>query len=440
MATELPEYAVGSQGVNIVASPIHTPTGGLLTAENVEFIRESGIGGIGSRRGMAPLNAGAALAGSVLSLANIPLTFPGVIELMVGLDSATANSWKTTPDGVTFTNIAATTLERRSALSKIPSGSGPGSISIGQRCASFKGAFYFPGDNYTQGTTAPPVVRWDGVTAYEQFRVPNNPTSDEVPLWISDFWVADGIVYFAVWDHGGSAPNHKGRVMSFDPSNGSLAQIANAFGDGSGENTKGFPFCLTSAFGYLWAGTYGIAGNNQGGVYRCLPGIDTGWTLDLTATLHNGYFMTLAPYNGKLYAGTDADSSGTAIVQVRNGTGTWSTSFTAPSAAQSYFAGLIVFNNLLFCAWYQGGGSPACLIKMFDGSTWTTDLDVLGTYSNRFPGMPFIFGGALYWPFIDGSGGGSTGFLLKRTTGGVWSQPIAAAGLAGCLGTFIPKS
>lgn len=444
MGRELTDYLIGSRGVQLVPSPIHTPDGGILVGQNVEFIRDQGIGGIGTRGGIARLST-SALAGSVQQLSNVPLAFPSEFDLMVGLNTGETNAWKKSVDGAAYVDLAAALLERAAGIDKSPSGVGAGAISSGQRCASYKGQFYYPGDDYVLGglnPTAPPFMVFNGTLSYQQFRVPTNPTSAlAVPNWISDTWIDNGVIYLGVYDPGGSAPNLKGRVLAYDPSDGTLSTIGNRFGQDAGENGKGFPFCLTTWQGQLWAATYGNSGNNQGAVYRIQPGIDETWTLDLTATLHNGYYMSLCGYNGNLFAATDADSSGTAIVQKRTSTGAWTTSLTAPAANNNYFAGLIVFNNLLFCCYYKSS-SGVVLIKKFDGTTWTTDLDVAGTYAAKAPGLPFLFRGALYWPFLGGetSATSTAGFLLKRDTAGVWTRPLNAVGVRGCLGQWTPLS
>lgn len=440
MASQTVDYLIGERGVQIVPSPLHTPDGGLLVAQNVEFIRDQGIGGIGTRGGLARLN-GSALAGSVIALSNVPLAYPGEFDLMVGLNAGETNTWDKSPDGAVYTGLPSSTLLRPAGVDKSPSAAGGGGISLGQRAASYRGAFYYAGDNYVVDTTQPPFVNFNGTTSFEQFRVPTNPTSSGPCKWIADTWIANGVIYLAVFDPGGVAPSHKGRVLAYDPSNGTLLLVGNRFGNGAGENTAGFPFCLTTYLGRLWAGTYGISGNNQGKVYSLLPGVDETWQLDLTATLHNGYFMSLCAYNGNLYAATDADSSGTAIIQQRTPLGVWSTSLSAPAAASNYFAGLTVFNSLLFAAYYKTA-TGVVLIKKFDGSSWTTDLDVAGTYAAAVPGIPFQFRGALYWPFIgsETNATSTTGFVLKRTTGGVWSRPLNAVGIRGCLGQFAVQS
>lgn len=439
MPQQLPDYLIGEKGVQLVPSPLHTPDGGLLVAKNVEFIRNQGLGGIGTRGGLARLNA-SALAGSVLALGNIPLAFPGELDLMVGLNAGETPTWKKTTDGTTYTDLTSSDLQR-------PAGAftslwGTATIPRDSRSASYKNQFYYIGDDYVVNTSAPPVVVYNGSASYEQFRVPTNPTSGgAVPRWISDFYIDNGVIYLGIYDPGGTAPDHKGRVLAYDPSNGTLLTIGNRFGNGSGENDAGFPFCLTTYLGQLWAGTYGVSGNNQGKVYRIQPGVDETWTEDLQATLHNGYYMSLCPYKGNLYAATDADSSGTAIIQKRTSTGTWSTSLSAPSSNVGFFCSMIVFNGELYAGYYKGTATTSTLIKKFDNSSWTTDKDVGADIAAFVPGKPFVFRDNLYWPFYDlTTDTGTSCFLLKRTTGGVWSSVLSGVGLRGALGQFAPAS
>lgn len=437
MPRELTNYLIGERGVQIVQSPLHTPEGGLLSGQNVEFTRILGLGGLASRGGLAKLSGQTALSGSVLQLANVPLAYPGEFDLMVGLNTGETNTWDKSTDGTTYTGLTSATLGRPAGIDKSPSGLGGGAISSGQRCASYRGLFYYPSDNYVVGTSAPPLNVFNGSLSYEQFSVPNNPTSTGVCKWISDLLIYNGLIYIAVYDPSGVAPDHKGRVLAYDPSVGALYEVGNRFGNGSGENTAGFPFCLAAYGGYLWAGTYGISGNNLGKVYKIRVGVDETWTLDTSGTLHNGYYMSLCPYKGNLFMATDSDATGTAIIQKRTSTGTVTTSLSAPASNVSYFMGLIEFNSLLFAAHYKSSAGT-CLIKSFDNTSWSTDLDVAATYAAKTPGIPFIFRGSLYWPFLGSETGptNTTGFLLKRTTGGVWSRVLNGVGIRGCLGQY----
>lgn len=447
---ELPDYKVGDKGVNIVASPLHTPDGGLLSAQNCEFIRDAGIGGLGMRGGLAKLNT-SALAGAVVALENLPFGYPTDQVLMVALNAGETPTWKKSSDGASFTNLTSANLERTVAVAKFTVAVSAGLIAtnfyMGQRSASYKRKFYYAGDNYIVdsglGTVSKPdFVVFDGVTSFELFRVPVNPSSvlGTLPYCIPDVWMANGLMYLAVFDPGGVAPNHKGRVLVFDPEQGNLYLVGNRFGNGSGENAGGFPNCLTSYLGRLWAGTNGISGNQTGKIYSILPGIEETWTLDHSSALHSGYYMSLAVYKGKLYAATSSDVAGQPRIEARTSTGTWSDSLLGPNAGVlGYFGGLIVFNDELYACYYEAG--VTCLVKKFDGTTWVTAKDIGVDYAIRAPGNPFVFRGELYWPFFaDGSDTNLTGFLTKRTTAGVWSRPLTATGMRGALGQYFPDA
>lgn len=447
MSKPLQDYGIGDKGVEITQTPLHTPDGGLLSAQNVEYIREGGLGGLGSRRGLARYNT-SALNGSVLALENLPFNYPGEQDLMVCLNAALvngSNSWKRSTDGSTWADLTLTQLQRAVEPVLIGVTTPLAGFFRGMRSAKYRQNAYYAGDDYVAGAngTAPPLIVWNGTASYEALRIPPNPYSpiDRQANCITDLWVANGLIYMAVWDPDVVAPTYDylGRVLVFDPSQGSLYQVGNGFGGFSGQVAGGMPYCLTSYGGYLWVGCNGIDGNETGKIHRIQPGIDETWTLDHSSALHNGYYMTICPYKGKLYAGTSADSSGTAKIEERSEDGTWADSLSAPASNRSYFGGLIEFEDELYVCWYQGiGGSPQTLIKKFDGTSWTTDLDVGATYAVRDMGAPRIFRGDLYWPFTTNSDSNTTDFVLKRTPGGVWSKALDAVGIRQCLGHYQP--
>ena len=295
MAKTRPFYRVGEKGVNIVASPLHTPDGGLLSSQNVEFIRDLGVGGIGSRGGMAPLN-GTALAGAVMAVANIPLVIPEATTLMAACDTGETETWKSSTNGTTYTDVLTAVARRMASMDKFPATITPAIIPPSQRIAMYQGNLYYPDNDYDIAdvvspyvdNTAAPLTRFNGSSSAIQFRVPNNPAGVGPCRWITDLWVANGVIYFGVWDYGGVDPDSKGRVLSFNPNTSEVTQIgALAWGNGTGENTRGFPFCLTTYLGRL---------------YSIQPGVDVNWTLDKTALASSGYFTSLAEYNGVLYA------------------------------------------------------------------------------------------------------------------------------------------
>lgn len=441
MAEDKPEYLVGDAGVQLTSSPLHTPAGGLLSAQNCEFIRDMGLGGIGSRGGLARLNS-SALSGAVVHVQNLPFAYPNELVLLVAMNGAATESWKKSTDAVTFTDIAAATLERQVAIDKFNAVSIHGGIFyLPRRGCTYKRRFFFAGDNYTVDTTAPPLVTWDGTTAFEMFRMPNNPNATGVPRWIIDCWPADGFIYLSTWEFGGVAPDHKGRVVRFDPENGTLTLVGNRFGDGSGENTGGMPYCLGTYLGKLWAGTMGISGNPNGKVWRIDPNVDETWTLDQTLGVDEGYLMSILQYKGNLFFACSADASGTPKVKRRTAAGVYSDSLTGAGVGQGYMGGLIEFNGELYCVEFQSG--TRCLVKKYDNASWVTDKNVgvdLAT-TGHAPGQPLVFNNALYWPFFDHTNdSAATNFLLKRTTGGVWSTVLSNAKLRGGLGMYRPDA
>ncbi len=144
--------------------------------------------------------------------------------------------------------------------------------------------------------------------------------------------------------------------------------------------------------------------------------------------------MSLCEYNGNLYAASSSTAAGnTARVEQRTAAGVWSTSHSAADTGISYHCGLIVFDGDLYAAFFKS--TVRCLIKKFDGTTWTTDKDVGVDFATlvHAPGAPFLYGDDLYWPFTALTAAGVTGFLLKRTPAGVWSQVLTGLSLRGAL-------
>jgi hypothetical protein len=432
---------VGAKGVNLVASPLHTPDGGLLSSQNVEFIREMGIGGIGSRGGLAPLNTNA-LAGPVMAVANVPLTLPTVdpatqAAIMVACDTGETETWKVTLNGTAYTDLLAAAVARMSSIDKMPAT--PSAIPPAQpRVVAFNNNLYYPADS-----AIAELLVYNSALAKSAsvFVVPGNPAATADPLWMTDLLIVGGHLFFGVYDAGGVAPNHKGRVLQFTPSTGLLVQVGNLpFGNGATELAGGMPYCLGNFSGRLWAGTYGISGAGAlGKLYSILAGVDVDWTLDHTAVASSGYFTSLCEYNGKFYAATTAnDAAFAARVEQRTAAGVWSTSFTGPDTNTSYCSSLIVFGGNLYAAYFKD--TVRVLVKKFDGTTWTTDKDIGVDFGNlsAAPGMPFIAAGNLYWPFTNLTAAGTTGFIAKRTAAGAWSQVLTGVSLRGAIGAYVP--
>jgi hypothetical protein len=97
----------------------------------------------------------------------------------------------------------------------------------------------------------------------------------------------------------------------------------------------------------------------------------------------------------------------------------------------------IMFGGKLFIGYYNAttvGGAPG-KVKIYvatsDTSFLSVDLNVLTSVSpappstNVYPGIPYLYSGALYWPFYGIPGHTTEGFILKRTSGGTWSVVIS---------------
>jgi hypothetical protein len=450
MAGKLNIYNWGDLGVDLVKSPLHIPDGAWRRLQNAEFPTDEGQHAIKKRGSLIRINS-SALAGAVGGLTNVPLNYPGDRQLLVGLTTAEdPDSWKTSSNGSSFTDLAAATVQRPVGGQKL---SGTfivgGNFYFPSRGAHLQNLYFFPGDDYiaypTINFTAPPLVAWDGATSYVMFRVPTNPTSTvgSTPRLITDMIAANDLLYLSVWDHGGSDPNGKGRVLAFNPQTGVLALVGQKFGDGTDEHGRGFPYCLADYLGQLWCGSNAGTGTsgNMGSIWRITPGADDDWIEDEQLSGVQIGVMSLLGYKGKLYAALAVGVGGTALVTVRDPLAqTWATSFTAPATGVSYMGGLVVFDDNLYSCFFKGGTD--CLIKQFDGSSWTTDKDV-GTDINtdHAPGNPFVFGDELYWPFYDHTSDASqTAFVLKRTAGGTWSTVLDSLGIRGSLGTVIPDT
>jgi hypothetical protein len=79
---DLPRFDLGQAGLVLTSSPLHGDPGQLTTAQNIEFKRVQGLGGIGSRAPLAPFNltpmlmADAVTPGRILSATAVPLPSP----------------------------------------------------------------------------------------------------------------------------------------------------------------------------------------------------------------------------------------------------------------------------------------------------------------------------------------------------------------------------
>jgi hypothetical protein len=417
-------YGLGSEGVNVVDSPIHLKNGEVTQAQNAAFPTDKGQGGLGMRGGLARINS-VAMGGSVAGVVNVPLPNPGSItrSYKLALMTADADTWATSTDGTTFTE--GTTPALAAAIDKNPFAS----TFMGQRACSFNRKLYYPGNDYTLypavGATAPYVRVWDGVTDRELFRIPFNPAAGAATqaYCLLDSVVHNSRMYWSVYDPGGAAPDLGGRVFGFDPDTGLLEQIGNAFGNAADECAGGTPICLCSYNGYLLAGTYGSAGIGPGRIWKIKPGEEETWTqVYVDAT---GYILSMAAYDGELYFGTQGGGGVNAFVRKFTNflTGAVANSDTgATFVGGAYYAALVVFDGDLYATFRDSGGGGTELIRKFDGSAWSTDRDVVASDALRHVGQAFVYNSALYLPFVATAAANNDGFLLRKAAGGAWAK------------------
>lgn len=442
MAGELPKdpkiSLLGLRGVNLDLNDFQMPDGSWRRLVNGEFVstgtrtRGTGQGGIRKRGGVAPWND-TALGGFVLAVAGVPLASEMDFNprLILGCNSGGSASWKVSTDGAAFTDLATTVLprpyENRAWVGIAYTEQRP------PRAANYRRNVYYPSNNYTEANPPndpPPIAVYTGDgQGYDVVDLPKSLALSSQAIAITDMVTANGIVYLTAYDTDG-----RGRALALDPRTGALSQVGPDLLPPSGS-----AMCCEYYQGRLWVGTFAIPGTAKGYIYSIRPGVDTAWTLERTSATNNGGYHQLIAFDDDLFAGTDADAVGTAVIERRTAAGVWSTSFTAASSGASRFSGAVVFDDKLFFGWYKGAATTASLIKMWNGSSWSTSLDIKATYALKAPGQPVVFEDAIYWPCFDsGTAGSQTNFCLKRTVGGVWSQVLTGAGLQGTAALYYP--
>lgn len=424
MAENLPDYELGQRGINIVADPLTLPDGMLLRGENVEFVREGGMGGLGSRAGLAPLN-GTALGGAVLAIVNIPIDTTAFGSSASGLLVAlhpgapvSGSNWLFSNDGAAFT--VPTGLASMLAAAEVGNAEPPVSVSRFTKLRAAVRALesVFAVSYGTDLQTLPPkLAKWDGTDA----SVPVDNFGFPASSVVTDVLVVGGVIYVTMINSV-ATPACYVRVYRLSPSTGVLTQIGTTINI----NVLSISFAaLSYAYGQLFLGIQTTT--NPGSIYRILPEIETAWTLD-TALPTTHEFRSIGTFAGELYVGTFL-SGGLSFIQKRTSAAVWSTSFTGASN-DGYIGPLVEFDSKLFAGWWRNTG-PEVKVYVFDGSSWTEDENLVTTFtfnSQTHFGQAVEFGGALYWAMPRPIGFPTeNGSLLKRTTAGTWTAPIAAA-------------
>lgn len=444
MAANLSVYNFGNGGVNLVKGPLHLADDEATQLQNAELVLDEGPGGAGvltKRGGLAVLN-GSALAGSILGVVPLGLLTSYTRTMYIAKGTEDTTTWVTTTDGSTLANNS-TALAHLDIVAK---GADENGARDAHRAVSYRNFILYAGNSYTQGTTDPEITYFDGTTGVLVTRVPVGPAGNNEPFAITDMLTANGKVYIAVHDQGGSAPNLSGRVLSFDPQTGVKKQIGEAFGGGSGEITGGYPSCLAFYNSQLFVGLNGSSTTNGiGKIVRIYPDVGTAWTSDVSNL--TSHISSLAVFSGDLYAGSQSSATTGASIYRRASTGTsWAAVATSGggAAGDGHYASLYVHDSALYAVEYWSGGTDIVhIVRSTDGTTWATDRDVDANdgpaATPQLPGNMITLGSELFVVFRATTASANDGFIMKRDSGGAWSK-LATDNYSGPLAVLVTRA
>lgn len=421
--------------------PLHLAENECTQIQNAELILNETTGGAGAiskRGGLAVLNS-VAMSGSVTGILPLQLLTTYTRTLYIAKGTEDSTTFVTTTDGASLAN--STTSPR---LSSFDTYTTENSARDARRMVAFRNFIVYAGNNFTQNTTNPEITVFDGTTGTLVTRIPAGPAgTSAAPYVITDMLTANGLIYFAMHDPGGTGANLAGRVMSLDLETGVIKQIANAFGPGTNEMTGGAPSCLAFYQSQLWVGLNGAATTNGiGKVVRCYPGVDTAWTSDV-ATLVS-HVSSLQAFSGDLYAGTQSSTSTGAQIYKRTATtAAWTSVATSAggAAGSGHYASLWEHGGVMFAVEFHTTTPIVHIVTSTDGTTWTTSRDVDANDSGTaalLPGSMTTLGSDLLVVFRSTDINDNDGFLM-RLRAGTWSK-LATDNYAGPLAVLVTRT
>ena len=453
MPAKLNLYNLGSAGVNVDKSPIHKEDGELLRAQNC-IIDPLGVeGGIRKRPGLLKVNSVAA-AGTIQGITPVPIAKPTTRTFLFGrYTNDTTAGWNTSTDGWTTspTTGGPDTFDATNAVPRAPTkvwtnynnSTTNDDIFVGRPSITYRNRFYYAGNDYTVGTSAPTIHMWDGVTDYVLASIPDNPddsgtTSSAILCMIA----ANQRIYVTTYDGGSaSATTCKGRVFELDPEDGSLFQIGSRFP--ISPDTQRIPYALAWHMGRLWVAAHVGPQGSTTKTYFIRPGIDSDWTLDNTSA-GTTTAVEMMSFQGQLYQGHTSASGGGAIVRVRSTLAAYSTSVTAalneggsvPVMANfgvnNHFGAMAVFQSNLYVAYFNRSTTNVLYgrVYKYTGSAWSVvyfpAADAAG--SKPYHGA-LVHNGILYmWssPVDGASGAADINQIISTSDGTTWTTHDAA--------------
>lgn len=408
-----PRYKVGQLGLNLVASPLHLTEDALLAAQNVERVRDAGIGGIGSRRGLAPFHPDG-LGGEIVSMFNVPLDSEGFgggggfLSAIFGFtNGAEEIVWLGTDDAVTFPEqadpvqdgaIGTDTLARQSSF------------------ATLDGVLYYLSAGGASGT----IWSWNGTTNTEVIDTWPDPGGGYTFFGVYKMIAANGVLYISTL-YTGMADN---RMYVYVWDGVTLEQVGDPV---TGTSAEMVPIGLAYCFDLLFAGMDDTNGAPE--IYRIDPSGAGAWTLDETfaATLMLNDLFT---FDAELYAAFAPVTQGggtNGAVHVRNSSGSWSESFAGPDDDAEFVGPMVEYLGELYLAWSNRSVTPRASIYRYDGLSWVEDLDIITEFSldgtDLQRGFPVVAVDCLLWLWMDINNPANAD-ILKRTAGADWSLAV----------------
>jgi hypothetical protein len=425
MGDIIKNYEFGLDGVNIVVDPLKMSQREATQLQNAEIRQDADSAGAAAlvmRGGLVALN-GSALSGSILGGMGWPLKTTFTRTLYAALQTEDADQWKTSTDGTTWADVSSPAVAAVNTKYADETNE-----RASRRMVSFRAFVLFAGNGYTQDTDDPIIVLWDGTTSVTVTSIKYGPSGDgNPPFAITDMLVADGKIFFAIHEPGGSAPHLCGRVLSLNLDTGVVKQIANGFGGVNPEVDGGAPSALAFYKGQLWVGlNTGNSTDGIGKIVRCYPDVDTTWTTDVS-NLSQG-ISSLGVFKGMLFAGTYSSASTGARIYERSATAaTWAARFTSGGGADGngHIKPLHVFNGSLYAVEYHATAPTIHVKSSADGTTWNTDRDLDSSDSaaeGNFPGQMVTHNDMLFLVMRSTAVDQADGFIMERTTGGTWTK------------------
>lgn len=444
MAGKLSVYDMALHGVNTTTSPVHLRDGELTKAQNWQTDPTLADGCIRRRDGMVKLNS-SALAGSVKGFMALPLPseFTTTRVFYAPINDGTTNTWRRSTDGVTWTTITTSTLQKCSVLTHSDNVTNAGTFSTSIRgvvpLASFNNRLYFPGDDYNStedaGTdTDPTIYEWDGTTATKLMTIPQSPqatTKCSTVMGIVPYSSSELLI--SVYDYDATPNLAKTRVLLYNIVTSSFEQL------GPGTDLRGSVFAPYVYQGRVWICPANFVSGYQMQVLWIRPGDNT-WTADANLPAVTVGGVSMVEFLGDLYLGIHSSATQDALIRKRTAsTAAWSTVHTSDgSGTGQFYAPLWVSSDglTILAFWNNADGSAPLqrVLSSTDGTTWSTELDVvadLGAGNGVVPGSPFRDSdGSDYLPIRNSN---DTGVIKKRTSGGTWSTVDTINNLRGAM-------